>query len=84
MIIIFVYKLNHFKIYISAELSINMLNKESKVSISVGDMTKDSLIKHIVYIRAHKVGDRNIIIKVRIYFFISQYINYMYMYVCVT
>lgn len=41
-----------------------MLNKESKVSILVGDLVKGASAKHIVYIRAHKVGDRNIIIKV--------------------
>lgn len=63
----FLYKLGYSKIYISAELSINMLSKESKVSIFVGDMAKDSSIKQIVHIRAHKVGDRNIIIKVQIH-----------------
>ncbi|XP_020292596.1 trafficking protein particle complex subunit 11 [Pseudomyrmex gracilis] len=47
----------------STELSINMLNKESKVSILVGDMSKGSSAKHTVYIRAHKIGDRNIVIK---------------------
>ncbi|XP_018405542.1 PREDICTED: trafficking protein particle complex subunit 11 isoform X1 [Cyphomyrmex costatus] len=47
----------------STELSINMLSKESKLSIIVGDMMKGTLAKHIVYIRAHKIGDRNIIIK---------------------
>ncbi|XP_011691077.1 PREDICTED: trafficking protein particle complex subunit 11-like [Wasmannia auropunctata] len=47
----------------STELSINMLSKESKISITVGDMTKGTSTKHIVHIRAHKVGDRNIIIK---------------------
>lgn len=41
-----------------------MLNKESKVSIHVGDMIREASIKRTVYIRAHKVGDRNIIIKV--------------------
>lgn len=44
-----------------------MLNKESKVSILVSDMSKGSSAKHTVYIRAHKIGDRNIVIKVRIY-----------------
>lgn len=53
-------------IYISAELSINMLSKESKISILVGDMVGGASAKHIVHIRAHKVGDRNIIIKVLI------------------
>lgn len=56
--------------YISAELSINMLTKESKVSILVGDMVRGASAKHIVLIRAHKVGDRNIIIKV----FINNYL----------
>lgn len=50
-----------------------MLNKESKVTISVGDMAKDSSVKHIVHIRAHKIGDRNIIIKVQIIFLIIFY-----------
>lgn len=69
-------KISYSKIYISAELSVNMLSKESKVTIFVGDMTKDSSIKHVVHIRAHKVGDRNIIIKVQIhFFFINQHIN---------
>lgn len=47
----------------STELSINMLGKESKVSILVGDMEKSSQAKHTVYIRAHKIGDRNVLIK---------------------
>lgn len=59
-------QLIYSKMYILAELSVNMLNKESKVSILVGDMEKDSSAKHIVYIRAHKIGDRNITIKVYI------------------
>jgi len=41
-----------------------MLSKESKVSIVVGDMIKGSSSKYIVHIRAHKIGDRNMIIKV--------------------
>ncbi|KAL0106721.1 hypothetical protein PUN28_015336 [Cardiocondyla obscurior] len=47
----------------STELSINMVNKESKVSILAGNMEKGASAKHFVYIRAHKVGDRNILIK---------------------
>lgn len=47
-----------------------MLSKESKVSIIVGDMVKGTSAKHTVHIRAHKVGDRNIIIKV----FINNYL----------
>jgi len=48
-----------------------MLSKESKVSILIGDMEKSSLVKHIVYIRAHKIGDRNILIKVFMHLFFS-------------
>lgn len=51
-----------------------MLNKESKVTIFVGDMAKDSSMKHVVHIRAHKVGDRNIIIKVQMHYFFYTYI----------
>ncbi|KAH0955604.1 hypothetical protein HN011_000445 [Eciton burchellii] len=47
----------------STELSIDMLSKESKVSILIGDMEKNSLVKRTIYIRAHKIGDRNILIK---------------------
>lgn len=50
-----------------------MLSKESKVSIVVGDMEKNSSTKYTVYIRAHKIGDRNILIKVFHFFFINQH-----------
>lgn len=72
---LFLWKLSYSKIYISAELSINMLNKESKISTFVDDMAKDSSIKQIVYIRAHKVGDRNIIIKVQMHYFFYKSIH---------
>lgn len=44
-----------------------MVNKQSQVLISVNQMEKESCTKHSVYIRAHKIGDRNIIIKVCIH-----------------
>lgn len=60
-----------------------MLSKESKVTIFVGDMAKDSSMKHIVHIRAHKVGDRNIIIKVQMHYFFytATLINCIYIYI---
>lgn len=61
------------KMCISAELSLNMLNKLSKISVPVNNMNKDLSAEHVVYIRAHKVGDRNIVIKVCV--FMSQYAN---------
>jgi len=51
-----------------------MLSKESKVSIVVGDMVKGTSAKHIVHVRAHKVGDRNIVIKVFIYNYFNKLI----------
>ncbi|XP_014475297.1 PREDICTED: trafficking protein particle complex subunit 11 [Dinoponera quadriceps] len=47
----------------STELSLDMLNKQSKASIPVNNLNKGSSVKHTVYIRAHKVGDRNIVVK---------------------
>lgn len=52
-----------------------MLNKESKVSIPVGDIEKGSSAKHIVYIRAHKIGDRNITIRVYALYFLYKSIR---------
>lgn len=52
-----------------------MLSKESKVSIVVGDMEKGTSAKHIVHIRAHKIGDRNIVIKVFVHNYLNKLIN---------
>ncbi|KAG7196538.1 hypothetical protein KM043_018560 [Ampulex compressa] len=47
----------------STELSLTMLNKQSAVSIAIGQLEKNSCTSQIIYIRAHKVGDRSISIK---------------------
>lgn len=48
----------------STELSLTMHNKQSVVSVPIDNMEKNSSIHHVVYMRAHKIGDRNIAIKV--------------------
>lgn len=48
----------------STELSLTMSNKQSVISISINGLDKDYSTEHTVYLRAHKVGDRNIHIKV--------------------
>ncbi|XP_076289261.1 trafficking protein particle complex subunit 11 gry isoform X2 [Lasioglossum baleicum] len=47
----------------STELSLTMLNKQSVISIPIEDLEKNCSSNHTVYLRAHKVGDRNIHIK---------------------
>ncbi|XP_076626915.1 trafficking protein particle complex subunit 11 gry isoform X2 [Colletes latitarsis] len=48
----------------STELSLTMLNKQSLISIPIDHLAKDCSIDQTIYLRAHKVGDRNIHIKV--------------------
>ncbi|XP_068969892.1 trafficking protein particle complex subunit 11 isoform X1 [Bombus flavifrons] len=48
----------------STELSLTMNNKQSVISIPIDNLEKDCVTHHTVYLRAHKVGDRDIHIKV--------------------
>ncbi|XP_078045285.1 trafficking protein particle complex subunit 11 gry isoform X2 [Augochlora pura] len=48
----------------STELSLTMLNKQSLITIPIGDLEKNCSSNETVYLRAHKVGDRNVHIKV--------------------
>ncbi|XP_054008075.1 trafficking protein particle complex subunit 11 isoform X1 [Hylaeus anthracinus] len=48
----------------STELSLTMLNKQSLISIPIDNLEKNCITNKTVYLRAHKVGDRNIHIKV--------------------
>ncbi|XP_015435876.1 PREDICTED: trafficking protein particle complex subunit 11 [Dufourea novaeangliae] len=48
----------------STELSLTMVNKQSVISIPIDNLEKSSSSNQTVYLRAHKVGDRNIHIKV--------------------
>ena len=47
----------------STELSSTMASKQSVISISFDNLEKDCSTDHTVYLRAHKIGDRNIHIK---------------------
>ena len=46
-----------------------MNNKQSVISIPIDNLEKDCVTRQTVYLRAHKVGDRDIHIKVYIVFF---------------
>lgn len=46
-----------------------MNNKQSVISIPIDNLEKDCVTNQIVYLRAHKVGDRDIHIKVHIVLF---------------
>ncbi|XP_043685900.1 trafficking protein particle complex subunit 11 isoform X1 [Vespula pensylvanica] len=48
----------------STDLSMTMLTKQSQVLIEIEKTGKNCIIEKTVYMRAHKVGNRNIIIKV--------------------
>ncbi|KAK2581512.1 hypothetical protein KPH14_005173 [Odynerus spinipes] len=48
----------------STELSLTMSTKQSHVSIKIERTEKNCIIEKTVYMRAHKVGNRNIVIKV--------------------
>ncbi|OAD60815.1 Trafficking protein particle complex subunit 11, partial [Eufriesea mexicana] len=48
----------------STELSLTMNNKQSVISIPMDNLEKDCVTHQTVYLRAHKVGDRDIHIKV--------------------
>ncbi|XP_076654121.1 trafficking protein particle complex subunit 11 gry isoform X2 [Halictus rubicundus] len=48
----------------STELSLTMLNKQSVITIPIEDLEKNCSSNHTVYLRAHKIGDRNIHIKI--------------------
>ncbi|XP_043524770.1 trafficking protein particle complex subunit 11 isoform X1 [Frieseomelitta varia] len=48
----------------STELSLTMNNKQSVISIPIDNLEKDCVTHQTVYLRAHKVGDRDIHIKV--------------------
>ncbi|XP_031844601.1 trafficking protein particle complex subunit 11 gry isoform X2 [Nomia melanderi] len=48
----------------STELSLTMQNKQPLISIPIENLDKNSTSNHTVYLRAHKIGDRNIHIKV--------------------
>lgn len=49
---------------ISADLSINMIEKQPSILVELNDVAKGKSVNKTVFIRAHKVGDRNISIKV--------------------
>lgn len=48
----------------STELSLTMNNKQSVISISINNLGNNCVTRQTVYLRAHKVGDRDIHIKV--------------------
>lgn len=48
----------------STELSLTMLTKQSQVSIEIERKEKNCMIEETIYMRAHKVGNRNVVIKV--------------------
>ncbi|XP_076754890.1 trafficking protein particle complex subunit 11 gry isoform X1 [Xylocopa sonorina] len=49
----------------STELSLTMNNKQSAISILIDHLKKDCTTYQTVYLRAHKIGDRNIHIKAK-------------------
>lgn len=49
-----------------------MLTKQSKVSIPVSNMEKGSSTKQTIYIRAHKIGDKYVTIKVCAHYLFSK------------
>ncbi|XP_066598539.1 trafficking protein particle complex subunit 11-like [Prorops nasuta] len=48
----------------STELSITMQNKQSSLSVSLNNLQQNTCTEQIVYLRAHKIGDRKIVFKV--------------------
>lgn len=49
---------------LAAELSLNTREKQSKVIVEMEDVKKNETSQQMVYIRAHKIGDRTIVVKV--------------------
>ncbi|CAK9810108.1 Trafficking protein particle complex subunit 11 [Anthophora plagiata] len=48
----------------STELSLTMNNKQSVISIPIDNLERNCIIHQTIYLRAHKVGDRNIHMKI--------------------
>ncbi|XP_024945200.1 trafficking protein particle complex subunit 11 [Cephus cinctus] len=48
----------------STELSLTMTSKQTPVAVEFTSIDKDHSVQQIVYVKAHKVGDRNLVIKV--------------------